>query len=120
MEEFTFTAWCRFGKGDSGETFVDVELTDEEAKRLIEYGTKVEVYYDGFYQCKELEDLYQKIYGIAVDQITEELRDWGDWVDEEDKNNPNWKADDTYACGVNFPQVFEDMLTEEDEDEKVF
>ena len=29
MKEFTFVAWSRFGKGDSGETEVEVELTDE-------------------------------------------------------------------------------------------
>ncbi len=81
MKEFTFCAWCRFGKGDSGETLVDVELTDEEAEQLIKYGTQPDVYYGEFSECKELKDLYQKIYSIAVDQITEELREWGDWVD---------------------------------------
>lgn len=114
MKEFTFTAWCRFGKGDSGETEIEVELTDEEAERLIEFGTQTEIYYGEFSRCEELQDIYNKIYTIAVDQITKELRDWGDWVEEEDKNNPDWKADDTYACGVNFPEEFEDMLDEEE------
>lgn len=120
MKEFTFCAWCRFGKGDSGETWIDVELTDEEAERLVKHGTQTEVYYHGFSECEELKDLYQKIYAIAVDQITEELREGGDWIDDEDARNPDWKADDTYACGVNFPDEFEDMLVEEDEDEKFF
>ena len=116
MKEFTFTAWCRFGKGDSGETLIDVELTDEEAERLIMYGTQPEIYYNEFYLCEELKDLYKKLYAIAVEQITEELRDGGDWIDEDDKNNPDWKADDTYACGVSFPYEFEDMLIEEGEE----
>ena len=109
MKRFTFTAWCSFGKGDSGETWIDVELTDEEAERLIKYGTQGDIYYNEFCRCKELEDLYKKIYAIAIDQITEELRDV-----EDDSRDPNWKADDTYACGVNFPNEFEDMIEEEE------
>lgn len=115
MKEFTFCAWCRFGKGDSGETWIDVELTDEEAERLEKYGTQPDIYYNEFCRCKELEGLYKKIYAIAIEQITEELREGGDWIDEDDARNPDWKADDTYACGVNFPNEFEDMLVEEGE-----
>ena len=113
MKEFTFTAYCTYGKGDSVESWIDVELTDEEAERLIEYGTQAEVYYNGFYECEELRDIYDKIYALAVEQMTEELRE-GD-LDEEYADNPNWKVDDTYQCGVNFPDEFEDMLDEEEE-----
>ena len=35
MKEFTFVAYCSYGKGDSGETWIDVELTDEEAEEKI-------------------------------------------------------------------------------------
>lgn len=113
MKEFTFTAYCTFGKGDSGETWIDVELTDEEAERLIKYGTNPDVYYGEFSRCEELKDIYQKVYAIAIEQITEELREWGD-----EARDPDWEADDTYACGVNFPNEFEDMLVEEDVDEE--
>jgi hypothetical protein len=54
--------------------------------------------------------LYQKIYSLAVDQMTQEMIDFGE---EDHTNNPNWQIDDDYACGVNFPSEFEDMLTEE-------
>lgn len=111
MKEFTFIAYCSFGKGDSGETEVEVELTDEEAERLIKYGTQPDIYYDGFSRCKELEDLYQRIYALAVDQMTEEMRDFGD---DDHSDDPDWQVDDTYACGVNFPAEFEDMLIEEE------
>lgn len=111
MKEFTFVAWCRFGKGDSGETEVEVELTDEEAERLISYGTKADIYYDGFSECEELKDIYKKVYSIAVDQMTEEMIDFGA---EDHSDNPDWKVDDDYACGVNFPSEFEDMLGEEE------
>lgn len=110
MKEFTFTAYCTFGKGDSGETEIEVELTDDEAERLIKFGTQPDIYYDGFSRCKELKDLYQKIYSLAVDQMTEEMRDFGD---EDHSDDPNWKVDDTYACGVNFPAKFEDLFEED-------
>lgn len=112
MKEYTFTAYCTFGKGDSGETEIEVELTDEEAERLVKFGTQPDIYYNGFSRCKELEDLYQKIYALAVDQMTEEMRDFGD-LEEKYANDPNWKVDDIYPCGVNFPTEFENMLVEE-------
>ena len=113
MKEFTFTAYCTFGKGDSGESWIDVELTDEEAESLEKYGTQPDIYYNGFSQCKELEDLYKKLYNLAVDQMTEEMRDFGD-LEEKYANDPNWKVDDLYPCGVNFPTEFEDMLLEDE------
>ena len=112
MKEFTFPAWCMYGKGDSGESYVDVELTDEEAERLVEYGTQPDVYYGEFSECEELADIYKKVYAIAVKQMTEEINEWGD-MDE--RSDPDWKADDSYPCGVNFPEEFEDMLEEEEE-----
>lgn len=117
MKEFTFPAWCNFGKCDSGETWVDVELTDEEAERLIKYGTQAEIYYNGFSECEELKDIYKKVYAIAIKQMTEEIREFGD---DDHTADPDWEVDDTYACGVNFPNEFEDMLVGEDENEKVF
>lgn len=113
MKEFTFTAYCTFGKGDSGESWIDVELTDEEAERLIKYGTQAEIYYNEFSRCEELKDIYDKIYTLAVNQMTEEMRDFGD-LEDKYANNPNWKIDDLYHCGVCFPGEFEVMLVEED------
>jgi hypothetical protein len=112
MKEYTFTAYCTFGKGDSGESWIDVELTDEEAERLIKYGTQPDIYYNEFYRCKELQDLYNKIYDIAIKQMTEEIRDFGD-LEEKYASDPNFKVDDLYPCGVNFPVEFEELLIED-------
>ena len=114
MKEFTFPAWVEFGRNDYGETWVNVSLTDEEAERLIKFGTRSEIYYNGFSQCEELQDICNKVYTTAVGQITEELRDCEDWVDEDEANNPNWRADHKFACGVKFPENFKDMLEEEE------
>lgn len=112
MKEYTFTAYCTFGKGDSGETEIVVELSDEEYERLVKFGTQPDIYYNGFSKCKELADLYNRIYSLAVDQMTEEMRDFGD-LEEKYANDPNWKVNDLYPCGVNFPWEFENMLSEE-------
>jgi hypothetical protein len=44
--------------------------------------------------------------------MTEEMRDFGD-LEEKYANDPNWKIDDLYPCGVNFPVEFEDMLVDD-------
>lgn len=113
MKEFSFPAWCNYGGGDSRESWVDVELTDEEAEKLIKYGTQADIYYNDFRRCQELKDLYQKIYTIAVDQMTEELKAWGD-LDEQYANDPAWRINDLYQCGVNFPEEFEDLLIDDE------
>lgn len=113
MKEFTFPAWCNYGPGDTGESWVDVELTDEEAEMLIMYGTQPDIYYNEFAKCEELKDLYQKVYAIAVNQMTDELREFGD-LEEQYVSDPNWKVDTLYQCGVNFPAELEDMLNEEE------
>ena len=113
MKEYTFSAWCNYGTGDTGESWVNVELTDEEEKRLIKYGTQADVYYNDFSRCKELEDIYQKIYTIAIKQMTDEFKCFEN-LDDKYASNPNWKIDDTYHCGINFPNEFEDMLIEDE------
>lgn len=114
MQEFTFIAYCNYGKGHSGESWIDVELTDEEAKRLKKYGTQSEIYYNEFSECEELQDIYKKVYDAAIKQMTDELRAFGD-LDDKYANDPDWKVDDTYSCGVNFPDEFEDMLVDEED-----
>lgn len=111
MKGYEFPAWCSFGKGDSGESIVYFELTDEEAARLEATAKDPDIYYDGFYEAEDLADIYKKVYAAAVEQITDELRD----ADLDIPADENWEADDTYAVGVEFPTEFEDLF-EEDED----
>lgn len=110
MKKYTFSATTDLG-GD-GETFFDVELTEQESALLEEYGRKSSVFYDGFSYCKELKELYSKVYKIAVDILTEELRDYEEF--EDDEESEDWQADDTYAVEVLFPKEFEDMLLEDE------
>lgn len=70
MRSVEFLAWCQFGRGDSAETCIFVELTEEEAQRLEEQDKDIP-----FAQCEDVKDIYEKAYTQAVEQITEELRE---------------------------------------------
>ena len=41
------------------------------------------------------------------------MRDYGD-LEDKYANDPNWKVDDLYYCGVNFPSEFEERLVDEE------
>ena len=105
MKSYEFPAWCRFGKGDSGESIVEYELTDEEAARLEAAAADEEIYYAGFSESADLADIYKKVYAAAVFQITDELMD-SDFLEDLDRDK-DWKADDTFAIGVEFPTELE-------------
>ena len=106
MKGFTFRAWCRSGKFCTGDSHVWVELTDEEAERIIKFAANAEILYDAdFCEIDELADIYDKVHAIAVKQITEEMRDWGGEDEEETEKmrDPNWSAEDWYSIRVGFP-----------------
>ena len=83
MKSYEFYATTDLG-GD-GATYFTVELTDEEAALLEEYGRKESVYYDGFSECAELKEIYSKVYSIAVAELTEELRDYEEFEDDDEQ-----------------------------------
>lgn len=58
MREFTFPAWCSYGKGDNGESEITINLNDENAELLVKYASDPDVYYKGFDACLELSPLY--------------------------------------------------------------
>ena len=108
MKEFTFPAWCSYGTEYSE---VCVELTNEEAKLLEQYGRQEDVYAEGFENCEPLKDIYDKGYAIAVEQMTEEIREFGD---DDHTEDPDWKVNHTYSCGVEFPEEFEDVSSDDE------
>ena len=59
-----------------------------------------------------MKELYNRVYKIAVDILTEELREYEEF--EDDEESEDWQADDTYAVEVLFPSDFEDLLIEDD------
>lgn len=69
----TFEYWYSFGKGDYGESSIEMEITEEEYERLQEAeGTGEE-----FYACKMVEDIYNRAYELAEEDATDTLIEEG-------------------------------------------
>ena len=89
----TFKYWLSFGKGDSGEAYIEMEVTEEECERLKEAHEE----YEDFFGCKSVEDIYDRAYDIANEQATNDLVFEGIL----DKGK---KASELYPIEVCFPE----------------
>jgi hypothetical protein len=69
----TFEYWYSFGKGDYGESSIEMEITEEEYERL----QKAEETGDEFYACKMVEDIYNRAYELAEEDATNTLIEEG-------------------------------------------
>ena len=99
-----FDYWLSYGKGDCGEGYLEMEITDEEYQRL----KKAFLSGEEFYMCEDVEDIYDRAYTIANKDATSELIAEG--ILEKGK-----EADDLYPIEVNYP--FSDDEFEDEEDE---
>ena len=114
MKKYQFGAWVSFGKGDSGETEFDLELTDEEYDRMEALRKTPADEREEFCECKALSDIYEKAYEAAVKLITYEQIEYADYEpdwNEEEEERP-WRVDDTFPVTVTAPWQWDD-----DEDE---
>lgn len=109
MEPYQFDAWVIFGKGDTGETEVWVDLTDDEIERLEEIRKTPCEDREEFSEDSSVGDIYKKVYEAAVEQITEELLETAD----PDEYDEEWRADETFQINVDVPWAGEEY--EEDE-----
>ena len=99
----TFDCWLSFGKGNSGDSSVEVEITEEEYARL----KKAEASGEAFGECEAVADIYDRVYAIAEAAATEDLIE-ADILDDEDEDEDEYEsAGDVYYIGVNYPW-FED------------
>ena len=92
----TFDCWCNFGKGNSGDSFVEVEITEEEYERLRE----AEASGEDFDECEAVADIYERVYAIAEEEATEDLINADILEDGEE-------AGDMYYIGINYPDFDE-------------
>lgn len=99
----TFDYWVSFGKGDSGDSYIEMEVTEEEYARLQEAQESGE----DFSMCESVEDLYERAYALAEKDATIDLREAG-WLEE------GKTAGEVYSIEVCFPD--EDDEDEDDED----
>ena len=110
MPVLEFPAVCSYGKGDSGTSWIEFELTEEEESRLISAFKDTETYIHGFRSSDAVSDIYDKIWEAANEQITEELLGMDEMLEEGEK------ASDLYQLWVNFPEEFEGLYHLEDEE----
>lgn len=65
----TFDYSLSFGKGHSGEAYIEMELTDEEYKRL----QVAQESGEEFIYCKSVKDIYDRVYELADEDATQDL-----------------------------------------------
>jgi hypothetical protein len=89
----TFEYWISFGKGDYGESSIELEITEEEYARLQEAQESGEEFYD----CESVEDIYNRAYELAEEDATNDLIAEG-ILDE------GRRASESYPIEVCFPE----------------
>ena len=88
----TFEYSLNFGKCDSGESYVEMEITEEEYARLQEAYESGEA----FINCKSVADIYDRVYDLADEDATDDLL-YVDMLEEGEK------ASDLYSLIVYYP-----------------
>lgn len=92
MVQITFDYTLSFGKGDSGESYIEIDLTDEEYARLQEAQESGKDFID----CESVADIYDRVYELANEEATNDLVAEGIL----DKSK---KASEVYPIEVYFP-----------------
>ena len=103
----TFDYWLSYGKGDSGEGYIEMEITEEEYERLrkafIKFGEE-------FDECEMVADIYDRVWDLANEDATSTLVAEG--LLEE-----GTKASERYPIGVCYPFSYDDFDDDEFEDD---
>lgn len=109
MKSYSFPAYISFGKFDNAETIVEIELSEEEASLLEKCAAEDDYFH--LDECEKIGPLYDKVFSLADEQFTQELRfsdaelgtDYCRYAEDEDDPD-SWTASCTYTIGVNFPE----------------
>ena len=89
----TFGYSLCFGKGDYGESYVSMEVTNEEYNRL----KKAQESGEEFIKCESVEDIYSRAYDLADEDATDDLISV-DMLEEGER------ASDLYSLIVYYPE----------------
>ena len=89
----TFDYSLCYGKGDYGEAYIEIELTEEEYARLQEAMESGEE----FYECESVKDIYDRAYELAEEEATCDLISEG-ILDQ------GRRASESYPIAVYFPE----------------
>lgn len=121
VKTYTFPAYISFGKFDNAETAVEVELNDEEASLLENCAAEDDYFH--LSECEKLSGLRSRIFELADEQLTHELRfsdaelgtDYCKYAEDEDEPE-QWTASCTYIIVVNFPEELQDLKSRREEE----
>lgn len=89
----TFNYSVVFGKGDAADSYIDMEITKKEYARLQEAQESGEEFED----CELVEDIYDRVYELADEDATQDLRNEG-YLDEDEK------ASEMYSIVIDYPE----------------
>ena len=97
----TFNCTMMNGTGDGSDWDIDVDVTEEEFKRL----NAAKNLGKDFCNCEEVADIYDRIYDIANDSATEDLiyndEEFREYYEEDETT----KASDYFSITVEFPYI---------------
>jgi hypothetical protein len=83
---------------DGSDWDMDVDVTEEEYERL----KKAEESGKTFWECEEVRDIYMRVYDMANESATEDLKDYDEDFCERYEEDESLKADDLYSVNVHF------------------
>jgi hypothetical protein len=89
----TFNYSIFFGRGDGAESFIEMEVNEEEYARL----QKAQESGEDFEDCEDVADLYERAYELADEDATQDLFD-ADYLEEGEK------ASELYGITIEFPE----------------
>lgn len=114
MISMQFDCWMNWGKGDSTDWEIEVDVTEEEYERL------KEVAVEGleFDEAESVKDIYNRVYKLIVDEATVNLLEEDPDLAEEYEDEEEWSADELYSFGVNIPEWFYDEVCDEDSEDE--
>lgn len=95
----TFNCTMMNGTGDGSDWDIDVNITEEEVKKL----KKAKESGKEFCECKEVSDIYDRLYDIADESATEDLIDNDEEFQEYYEEDETTTASDFFSIKVEFP-----------------
>ena len=91
LETFDYALF--YGKGDVGESYIEMEITEEEYERL----KKAHESGEEFMDCESVADIYNRAYELADEDATNEL------IAAEVLDKKHKKASELYPIEVYYP-----------------
>ena len=97
MSTYEFPAWVKYGKHESGETTMSLDLPERDVARL--RAVLMEEDHEAFYRCDAVSDIYRYLHSFAAYEIETKLHEMFDKEDDESHDRGREK----YSFYIDFP-----------------